>query len=203
MLEETAEYLGAGLADLINLFQPERILVGGWAGLQLGARFLEGVRRHALAYALRRPAARVDIVLGRLGPDAVTVGAATLPLADFFARGGGAHRGLRQRHRRGGRRSGAPGTAHRGDPGRTGVRARCAATGSGAAPRYPGGRWSEGPLGGAAAPTRAAPAARLPAVEGRTSRTRRQRHPQGRGEPRDQPQTVRGRSPAASPEARC
>lgn len=88
VLEETAEYLGAGLADLINLFQPERILVGGWAGLQLGARFLESVRRHALAYALRRPAARVDIVLGRLGPDAVTVGAAILPLADFFARGG-------------------------------------------------------------------------------------------------------------------
>jgi hypothetical protein len=25
---------------------------------------------------------------GRLGPDAVTVGAATLPLAEFFARGG-------------------------------------------------------------------------------------------------------------------
>lgn len=31
VLEETAEYLGAGFSDLINLFQPERILVGGWA----------------------------------------------------------------------------------------------------------------------------------------------------------------------------
>ncbi|MFF2515233.1 sugar kinase, partial [Streptomyces sp. NPDC058086] len=31
---------------------------------------------------------RVSIDLGRLGPDAVTVGAAILPLADFFARGG-------------------------------------------------------------------------------------------------------------------
>ncbi|MYS07156.1 ROK family protein, partial [Streptomyces sp. SID6041] len=41
VLAETAEYLGAGFADLINLFQPERILVGGWAGLQLGTRFLE------------------------------------------------------------------------------------------------------------------------------------------------------------------
>jgi hypothetical protein len=30
----------------------------------------------------------VSIELGRLGPDAVTVGAATLPLADFLARGG-------------------------------------------------------------------------------------------------------------------
>ncbi|MEU6242044.1 ROK family transcriptional regulator [Streptomyces sp. NPDC047024] len=88
VLEETAEYLGAGLSDLINLFQPERILIGGWAGLQLGTRFLPAVRRHAATYALRHPADRVTIELGRLGPDAVTVGAAILPLADFFARGG-------------------------------------------------------------------------------------------------------------------
>ncbi|NEB02664.1 ROK family transcriptional regulator [Streptomyces sp. SID13726] len=88
VLEETAEYLGAGLSDLINLFQPERIIVGGWAGLQLGARFLTAVRRHATSYALRYPAQKVTVDLGRLGPDAVTVGAAILPLADFFARGG-------------------------------------------------------------------------------------------------------------------
>ncbi|MDN3026870.1 ROK family transcriptional regulator [Streptomyces sp. S.PB5] len=88
VLEETAEYLGAGLSDLINLFQPERILIGGWAGLQLGARFLPAVRRHAASYALRHPAQKVTVDLGRLGPDAVTVGAAILPLADFFARGG-------------------------------------------------------------------------------------------------------------------
>ncbi|MGW1750783.1 ROK family protein [Streptomyces sp. NPDC002092] len=88
VLEETAEYLGAGLSDLINLFQPERILIGGWAGLQLGARFLPAVRRYAASYALRHPAEKVTIELGRLGPDAVTVGAAILPLADFFARGG-------------------------------------------------------------------------------------------------------------------
>ncbi|NEB81161.1 ROK family transcriptional regulator [Streptomyces sp. SID14478] len=88
VLEETAEYLGAGLSDLINLFQPERILIGGWAGLRLGPRFLESVRRHLGTYALDYPLGRVDVALGRLGPDAVTVGAATLPLAGFFARGG-------------------------------------------------------------------------------------------------------------------
>ncbi|NEB52671.1 sugar kinase, partial [Streptomyces griseus] len=33
-------------------------------------------------------AARTTIEMGRLGPDAVTVGAATLPLADFLTRGG-------------------------------------------------------------------------------------------------------------------
>ncbi|MEV8591117.1 ROK family protein, partial [Streptomyces sp. NPDC051180] len=83
-----AEYLGAGFADLVNLFQPERILVGGWAGLQLGSRFLDTVKGYATEYALAYPAARVSIGMGRLGPDAVTVGAAILPLDDFFSRGG-------------------------------------------------------------------------------------------------------------------
>ncbi|MFE0336098.1 ROK family protein, partial [Streptomyces sp. NPDC058955] len=87
VLAETAEYLGAGFADLVNLFQPERILVGGWAGLLLGPRFLAEVEEHARAYALAYPAARVTLGMGTLGPDAVTVGAAILPLAEFFARG--------------------------------------------------------------------------------------------------------------------
>ncbi|MFJ5710798.1 MULTISPECIES: ROK family transcriptional regulator [unclassified Streptomyces] len=88
VLDETAEYLGAGLADLINLFQPERILVGGWAGLQLGSRFLAPVAAYARAYALRHPGGRTEIALGTLGPEAVTVGAGLLPLVDFFDLGG-------------------------------------------------------------------------------------------------------------------
>lgn len=88
VLDETAEYLGAGLSDVINLFQPERILIGGWAGLMLGPHILSAVREHATRYSLRHPAARVTIDMGSLGPDAVTVGAATLPLAAFFATGG-------------------------------------------------------------------------------------------------------------------
>ncbi|WP_055563559.1 ROK family protein [Streptomyces atriruber] len=88
VLDETAEYLGAGISDLVNLFGPERVLIGGWAGLQLGPHLLPAVRQYAEAYALRHPAAHATVDLGQLGPDAVTVGAATLPLADFFARGG-------------------------------------------------------------------------------------------------------------------
>ncbi|MEU2063283.1 ROK family protein [Streptomyces sp. NPDC013455] len=88
VLAETAAYLGAGLSDLINLFQPERVLISGWAGLRLGAGFLDQVRDHALARALRHPGGRVRVELGRLGPEAVTVGAAVLPLAAFLTSGG-------------------------------------------------------------------------------------------------------------------
>ncbi|MEC4016776.1 ROK family protein [Streptomyces sp. H27-D2] len=88
VLDETALYLGVGIANLVNLFNPERILLCGWAGLLLGPRLLPEVRRVAVTHALRHPAERTTIKLGRLGPDAVTLGAATLPLADFFTRGG-------------------------------------------------------------------------------------------------------------------
>ncbi|WP_069736298.1 ROK family protein [Streptomyces sp. EN27] len=88
LLDETAECLGAALADLVNLFLPERVLIGGWAGLLLGPRLLPEIRRYANGYALSHAAARTTIEMGRLGPDAVTVGAATLPLADFLTRGG-------------------------------------------------------------------------------------------------------------------
>jgi predicted NBD/HSP70 family sugar kinase len=88
LLAEAAEYLGVGIADLINLFNPQRIVIGGWAGLLLGPRLLPAVREVAAAYALHHPCAQTSIELGRLGADAVTVGAATLPLARFLDTGG-------------------------------------------------------------------------------------------------------------------
>ncbi|MEU9358769.1 ROK family transcriptional regulator [Streptomyces sp. NPDC048301] len=88
ILDETAECLGAALADLVNLFLPERVVLGGWAGLLIGPHLLPDIRRHVQEYALEHAVARTTIGLGHLGPDAVTVGAATLPLADFLARGG-------------------------------------------------------------------------------------------------------------------
>ncbi|MBI0384614.1 ROK family protein, partial [Streptomyces albiflaviniger] len=70
VLEETAAYLGAGIADLINLFNPERIILGGWAGLLLGGRVLPRIRAATASYALRRPYAQTEIGLAELGPDA-------------------------------------------------------------------------------------------------------------------------------------
>lgn len=88
VLRETAGYLGAGIANLINLFNPERIVLGGWAGLALGARLLPEIREAAAAHALRHPFAQTSIELCRLGPDAVSVGAATLPVARLLTAGG-------------------------------------------------------------------------------------------------------------------
>ncbi|WP_189225784.1 ROK family transcriptional regulator [Saccharothrix coeruleofusca] len=86
VLEETAGLLGAGIANLVNLFNPERIVLGGWAGLALGARYLPRIVAATEEHALRHPYGQLSIELGRLGPDAVAVGAATLPVAALLDR---------------------------------------------------------------------------------------------------------------------
>ncbi|MGK5740974.1 ROK family transcriptional regulator [Micromonospora sp. URMC 103] len=87
VLDETAAYLGAGVANLINLFNPERVVLGGWAAMALGD-LLPAVREAAGRQALRQPYEQASIELCRLGVDAVALGAATLPIARFLADGG-------------------------------------------------------------------------------------------------------------------
>ncbi|OZV78216.1 sugar kinase [Micromonospora echinospora] len=87
VLDETAGYLGAGVANLINLFNPERVVLGGWAAMALGD-LLPAVRSAAGRQALRQPYEQASIELCRLGVDAVALGAATLPIARLLAAGG-------------------------------------------------------------------------------------------------------------------
>ncbi len=84
ILDTTALYLGASIADLINLFNPERIILGGWAGLLLGEYMLPAIRAAARERSLRHLFAQTSIELGRLGPDAVALGAAALPIKAFL-----------------------------------------------------------------------------------------------------------------------
>jgi predicted NBD/HSP70 family sugar kinase len=95
VLAETAGYLGAGLANLVNLFNPERIVLAGWAGQALGAQLLPQISAAAGERALRHPFGQTSIELGRLGVDAVALGAATLPVADLLARGAAPDRSAR------------------------------------------------------------------------------------------------------------
>ncbi|MGI8664832.1 MAG: ROK family transcriptional regulator [Jatrophihabitans sp.] len=87
VLEETATYLGTGIADLVNLFNPERVVVGGWLGQLLGDTLLPRVREVAGEQALRLPFSHVSILKAQLGADAVALGAATLPIANVLSSG--------------------------------------------------------------------------------------------------------------------
>ncbi|MEU0565337.1 ROK family protein [Nonomuraea sp. NPDC005983] len=84
VIRESVDLLGVGLSSLVHLFNPERIVIGGWAGLMLGGRLLDEIRAATAANTLAQPFRPDSVVLGRLGPDAVALGAATLVIEAFF-----------------------------------------------------------------------------------------------------------------------
>lgn len=67
-----------------QLVNPERIILGGRADLLLGEYMLPAIRAAAHGRSLRHLFAETSIELGRLGPDAVALGAATLPIEAFL-----------------------------------------------------------------------------------------------------------------------
>jgi predicted NBD/HSP70 family sugar kinase len=87
VVTDTVGYLGAGIANLVNLFNPERIVLGGWAGVALGSRLLPEIRVATAAHALRHAYEQTSIVLCELGQDAVAIGAATLPVEALLGLG--------------------------------------------------------------------------------------------------------------------
>ena len=87
VIDETATYLGAGLANIVNLFRPDRIVIGSWFGRSIDSSFVPRVRDAASRYALELPFAQVSFAAAQLGSDAVAMGAATLPIEHFLNSG--------------------------------------------------------------------------------------------------------------------
>jgi glucokinase len=79
VLRETGELLGKGLVSFVNIFNPERIVVGGGI-TKAGDRLLEPARRIVRLHAMSLPASMVEIVPAELGDDAAVVGATLLAL---------------------------------------------------------------------------------------------------------------------------
>lgn len=88
VLDEAATYFGVGAANLVNLFNPEKIIIGGWLGLVLGPHLLDRVRAVVKQQALEYTANRASIEVGELGPDAVALGACSLVMDELLANGG-------------------------------------------------------------------------------------------------------------------
>lgn len=88
ILEEAANYFGVAAANLANLFNPELIVIGGWLGLKLGPTLLARIREVMREQALDYPANCVSIELGRLGEDAVALGASALVVDELLSNGG-------------------------------------------------------------------------------------------------------------------
>jgi glucokinase len=77
MVEIWGQRIGIGVANAINAFDPEEVVVGGQAA-QAGQLLLEPARRVARDYVVPGLGARTTIRLGRHGRRAVLLGAALL-----------------------------------------------------------------------------------------------------------------------------
>ena len=85
LLDRAAKQFGIKVAYLVNLLNPEVVVVGG--GLeQAGERFLNVVKSTVDAWAFEEMSSRVRIVYSTLGENAVSLGAASLVMRQVFSR---------------------------------------------------------------------------------------------------------------------
>jgi glucokinase len=79
VMAEMGRYLGIGMASLINIFNPEMIVVGGGVK-DAWPLFIDAARQEVLKRAFTYPAERTRIVPSALGDDAGMMGAAAAAL---------------------------------------------------------------------------------------------------------------------------
>ena len=92
ILTDIGEKLGLGIASIVNIFNPELVVIGGGAA-QAAAILLPAARRVVAERALRPQRDEVRIVPAQHGVDAGVLGAAALAIIELFpdeapARGG-------------------------------------------------------------------------------------------------------------------
>jgi glucokinase len=75
VIDDAAGYLGLGMANLVNLFNPQMIVVGGGVSA-LGEKLLRPARKSMKQHAFKLPAGTVHVVRSALGADSGLMGAA-------------------------------------------------------------------------------------------------------------------------------
>jgi glucokinase-like ROK family protein len=83
LLKNAGEYLGVGIANVVNIFDPEIILIGGRM-IQTSRIIFEWAKRVAMERVLEIRGKSVAIIPFLLGKDVGTIGAATLITKDIF-----------------------------------------------------------------------------------------------------------------------
>ena len=82
IVETWGERLGIGIANAINTFDPEEVVIGGGAA-QAGELLLEPARRIALGYVVPGLGKRTTVRLARHGLQAGVLGAALLAVHEL------------------------------------------------------------------------------------------------------------------------
>lgn len=78
VVEEAAEYAGIGVANLINILNPEIVVVGGGVIEQLGDEMMPTIIKTAKEHVMPGTMSGIEIKASKLGDDAGITGAAVL-----------------------------------------------------------------------------------------------------------------------------
>lgn len=74
VVHDTCEYLGCGCANLINVLNPQAVILGGGLIEALGGKMLPRIRKAAWNHVIGASAKRVNILNSKLGDDAGILG---------------------------------------------------------------------------------------------------------------------------------
>jgi predicted NBD/HSP70 family sugar kinase len=85
VVDELVATLGSALGGLVNLTNPERIVIGGWVGLRLMETLQHRIELATRAESLERPGSQFDLRASTFGGDTVALGAAIMPLEALIA----------------------------------------------------------------------------------------------------------------------
>ena len=77
ILKDVGEHIGIGLANIINILNPEKIIIGGGVA-ETGKILFDAIKDSVHRRAMEIPAEAVSIIKAKLGKDAGLIGAAAL-----------------------------------------------------------------------------------------------------------------------------
>ena len=84
VVRESAWYLGIGIVNILNSFNPELVIIGGDI-IRAGDSFFDGIRSVVNKRALKVPRQRANIVPSELGDKACAIGATMLVIENWIS----------------------------------------------------------------------------------------------------------------------
>jgi predicted NBD/HSP70 family sugar kinase len=85
VMERTSHYLGIAAATIINLFNPDAVILAGWVARQIGEPLIEMLRPHLQAHALAVPMMASSLEFRPAPDNAVSLGVAASALERYLA----------------------------------------------------------------------------------------------------------------------
>jgi len=84
LVEQLSHALGEALANLVNLLNPERVVLTSWAAIKLGPWLLAPTRAQMLSQSITGSATATQLTVTEIGENPVGLGMATLALERFL-----------------------------------------------------------------------------------------------------------------------